>query len=294
MDNKDGKGIYHLCVSPKFLRFGVLAVIAAVIAGSFLGTPILAPPSLGGLGTAAADTIDNQVAWVPNDTVRAIDPNFTYGQVIGGDFTAMSVTANRFAVFNPDDTGLNSVDRTFPPVDDDVYVTISDGSGGWYVGGNFQKIGNPTQTLPYLAHVNSDGSVDGNFLANLDGPVRALQYLNDKLYVGGEFAVANSESHQSFAILDPTTGAVDSTVAPDITSGSVKTIAVDANGEIYVGGDFSVSGGATQHLATFTCGNPCTFSNWNPPLNGTVNVIALDGFDVFVGGAFTSADGYPS
>ena len=53
-----------------------------------------------------------------------------------------------------------------------LFAVVSDGSGGFYVGGSFERVGGAARRN--LAHVLSDGSVDPAFKPNPDGTVRAL------------------------------------------------------------------------------------------------------------------------
>jgi hypothetical protein len=50
------------------------------------------------------------------------------------------------------DAATGAVDMTMPKVNGDVYVTAPDGSGGWYVGGYFDAVGN--EQIQNLAHIN--------------------------------------------------------------------------------------------------------------------------------------------
>ncbi len=74
-------------------------------------------------------------------------------------------------------------------------------------------------------------------------------------------------------------------------SGTVMASAVAPNGEIYVGGTFTMAGGqSANHIAVW---NPAT-RTWRALGSGTnddVYAIAVDGGDVYVGGAFTAAGG---
>jgi hypothetical protein len=58
-----------------------------------------------------------------------------------------SVTAVRHLVLVNGATG--AVSRAFPDVDSEVQTAVADGGGGWYVGGDFQRVGNVAR--PFLA-----------------------------------------------------------------------------------------------------------------------------------------------
>lgn len=75
----------------------------------------------------------------------------------------------------------------------------ADGHGGWYFGGNFQQIGDSARG--YLAHVDSTGNVS-DFKFDCDGVVNDLVFMNDTLYLVGEFEHVNGIQRRSIAAID--------------------------------------------------------------------------------------------
>jgi hypothetical protein len=65
-----------------------------------------------------------------------------------------------------------------------VDAVAADGSGGWYIGGDFRSIGNVE--CANLAHVKSDRTVDRRWCPRPDQPVHALLLLGTTLFVGME------------------------------------------------------------------------------------------------------------
>lgn len=57
---------------------------------------------------------------------------------LGGDFTYIGPDTRGGAQF---DTITNKTDRSFPKIKGVVYTSISDGAGGWYIGGSFTQVG---------------------------------------------------------------------------------------------------------------------------------------------------------
>jgi hypothetical protein len=100
----------------------------------------------------------NENFWVPNGTVRGIarDRNTIY---VGGNFSQVGPKIGTGIVVNRQDgqpTGnLKSL------VNRRVDAAVPDGSGGWYIGGQFTQAGGAEHQL--LAHVRADGSVDPAF-----------------------------------------------------------------------------------------------------------------------------------
>jgi uncharacterized delta-60 repeat protein len=121
------------------------------------------------------------------------------------------------------------------------------------LGGEFQTV-NGTACRG-LALIRADGSVDSSFGAQLNGVVTAIQALtNGMVFVAGAFDTVNGSGCGGLACLNAS-GALSSSfhVGPtNITDGSIRNIAVQADGKILVGGQFwHVQGKAVRHLARF-------------------------------------------
>ena len=61
---------------------------------------------------------------------------------------------------------------TFPKANGSVWDSVSDGNGGWYIGGSFATVGG--QNIANLAHILSNGTVDTSFNLNPNGNIEAL------------------------------------------------------------------------------------------------------------------------
>src|SRR2546426_1486999 len=122
----------------------------AEIAGAASSRPIVAPVpfrAVAGLVVAAvcvlvssgagfAQTIDENL-WVTNGPVRAVvrDGGTIY---IGGDFTQVGPATGGGV---PLDAASGALPPSFPKVVGVVFAVISDGAGGWYLGGSFSAVG---------------------------------------------------------------------------------------------------------------------------------------------------------
>jgi trimeric autotransporter adhesin len=87
----------------------------------------------------------------------------------------------------------------------------------------------------------------------------------------------------------------DTTVSPNYSAGPTgrAEAIVEANGRIYIGGDFTVVGGQTRNrLAAVNSQTGALDPNWNPNANGVVYALAvgLDG-SIYAGGVFTNVGG---
>jgi hypothetical protein len=78
-----------------------------------------------------------------------------------------------------------------------VHAAIADGQGGFYIGGNFTKIGDSSRL--YLAQVNGNGQPTA-WKPNIDSVVRALYKRNDTLFIGGAFSKINTKDRPRFGL----------------------------------------------------------------------------------------------
>ena len=216
---------------------------------------------------------------------------------IGGDFSRLNPdVTTRQAVYDTDtalSTGPLAVPSSSP------LVSISDGNGGWYIGGSFTSVGGVTRNR--LARISADGSLDNSFNPNVGGTVRALA-LNaggNVLYVGGEFTSVNGGTTRNrIAAVSATTGTVTAFNPNASTAGSqVNALALDtATSTLYVGGSFTTIGGASRaRLAALSTATGLATS-FNPNINSAftqVSSLALDTTNsvIYAGGNFTSVNG---
>jgi hypothetical protein len=175
--------------------------------------------------------------WVTNGPVSALarSGNTIY---LGGAFTEVGPRTGPAVTFSG---GASTPEAGFPQVSGghaEVHAAISDGAGGWYIGGNFTHVGGVARAG--LAHVLSGGSVDPTFAPSLEinqqaWSVRSLALSGSTLYVGGNFLSISGIARNGLAALSTTDGSVQSF---NPGGGSVSALAV-SGGTLYVGGSFS-------------------------------------------------------
>jgi hypothetical protein len=193
-----------------------------------------------------------------------------------------------------------------------VSTVIPDGAGGFYAAGNFTSVTDAvaTYTTGYtrLVRLTPAGLVDPAFSCPMGGTVEALALDSTGLYVGGGMSAANAfggatrlRCGRVRPFNDATPGAVDAW-RPDFNS-SVEALALDGAGKLYVGGDFTSTGGTgadyaattRSRIARITTGATATCDAWRPDFSGSVGSVSallLDGAGkLYVGGAFTSTGG---
>ncbi len=215
--------------------------------------------------------------------------------LLGGAFTTFSpnggvlVTRNRIARLNPDGT----LDSAFNPNANGTVFTIAvQADGKILAGGQFTGIGG--QTRNYFARLDAITGLADSFDPDANNPVNSIVVQSDgNILAGGQFNGANSIGGQMrnyIARLDATTGLVDS-FDPN-ASGQVTAIAVQADGKILVGGDFTGIGGQTRNFIARLDSTTGLADSFNPDAIASVSSIAVqaDG-KILAGGAFTSIGG---
>jgi len=223
--------------------------------------------------------------------------------LVGGQFTMIggggSGNTARNYIARLDPTG--AVDPTFNPgANGIVHEIVLLPNGKILVAGDFTMIGGGgtgTNSRPYLARLNSDGSFDGTFDGAVSGFIRgiAVQPADGKIVLGGNFLALHAVSRSFIGRLNAD-GSLDNGFDPGANN-QITAIAVQPDGGILVAGDFTMIGGgslnggttARTRIArlTSTGGVDGTF---NPGVgaNFVVNSLALqtDG-RIVVGGGFT-------
>jgi len=159
-------------------------------------------------------------------------------------------------------------------------------------GGTFGSVGG--QSIVNLAHIFTNGAVDGAWRPNPDGAVYAMAKSGDVLYCGGAFFTLAGNPRQFLGAVNATNGvALPWNPAPSQYIYSIAVADV-----IYVGGAFQTGG-----LAVNTIGgkpreyvaalNPVSgiATEWNPQPNGPVEDIQVMGDTVLLAGLFTLVKG---
>lgn len=176
----------------------------------------------------------------------------------------------------------------FPRVNGTVMAAVPDGSGGWFIGGQFTSVG--TDLRANLAHVLADHSVSP-WNPGASAIVRTMLLSSGVLYVGGDFLTLGGSGRNRIGAIDAASGAITSW-NPN-ANGSVRALAAGPSA-LYVGGQFTTIGGqARNRIAALDTGTGAADPAWNPNANSLVLALAYEptGNRLYVGGQFTSIDG---
>ena len=261
--------------------------------------------------------------WITDGPVyaSALDANTVY---LGGEFTKLGrFTGGLTALATTNDATLGRPlsDSAWPTVDGEVLTMISDGNGGWYIGGEFTRVG--SHTTRNLAHVLASGAVDTAFVSTIATTWYSLAlasgkiYGADRSYYGGTLRVINAASGANLPtiVLSGSGGAyallaegsklyiargtgvsrvdtaTDTQDGFSVTTNNAVNALVVSSGTLYLGGAFTTVGGtARKGLAAVSTTDGALTATWNPALStgGEVTALLLDGSTLYVGGAFTT------
>ncbi len=190
----------------------------------------------------------------------------------------------------------SALDGFDPNANGVVEVVVVQPDGKILLGGDFTTLspnGGAPVTRNRIARLNPDGTLDTAFNPNANGSVRTIAVQTDgKILAGGDFNGANSiggQARNRIARLDATTGLADS-FDPNADL-LVFSIAVQADGRVLAGGDFTIMGGQTRnHIARLNTDGSLDMA-FNPNANGFVSsiVVQADG-KILAGGDFSGAN----
>src|SRR5262249_26129930 len=161
-------------------------------------------------------------------------------------------------------------------------AVVTDGSGGWYVGGDFDSIG--TGHYDNIAHIKSDGTIDTAWKGGTNNTVFSIVVSGSRGFAGGVFTTAHDTNapvaRPGFAASATTGGAIQNfAVAVTHTDGKGFVYAMAIfSGNLYIGGHFDTVGGSSKNnMAAINAltGAGSVITGFNPNVNGTVRALAV-------------------
>ena len=210
-----------------------------------------------------------------NAAVNAVAPSGGRFYV-GGSFTSFDGSlVGHIARLNAD----GSLDTSFNPglgADDVVRAVAVLPNGEVLIAGEFTHINGAARN--YIALLNASGGLDTSFDPgnNLTGPVYALALYGNQILVGGNFGV-KGQIYQNLARLNPD-GSLDGTFNPGTGADNVvHTLAVQIEGQILVGGEFThINGTALNRIARLNPNGTIDTANFFPGTGADATVFTVN------------------
>src|SRR3954470_10375081 len=269
----------------------VLALLLAVVSG--VGGTILVTPTAEAASTGnTARQTGRIVSEEPAKTTPDISDGTVYSVtqvgnqiIVGGSFTAVqnpnsSVDLPRPHVFAFDaSTGI--VNPNFNPAPDGTVYKVQAAADGTsvYIGGSFTTaFGGAAAKNLVLADASSGARRTLFAPPNLDGQVRDLEVVGDRLWVAGKFTHIGGKAQKALGTLNATTGGYDAyftgvfaglhnpTLAGSVTD--VLQISTNpANTQLMAVGNFTtVNGQSRSQIAKIDLGTTSSLSTWSTNL----------------------------
>ena len=253
----------------KFRFWSVLTLTLSVICILIFGGPA-------GVWGELPD-IPNANTWKTSGTVHTIvsKGGVTY---IGGSFLYVGPQTGNGAPIS-EATGRPSL--PYLRVSGCINAVVPDGSGGWYIGGTFTRVGGVNRNR--VAHILSDSSLDTSWNPNANDEVFALAVSDGTVYVGGNFTSIGGRTRNYIAAVDAKKGKATSW-NPNGDAG-VYSLAVSGK-TVYAGGIFKSIGGQMRRRLAALNAVTGKATSWNPNPNASYPVVALavNGGTVYAGG----------
>lgn len=225
-----------------------------------------------------------------NGVVRCVAIQTDGEILVGGNFTSLSREphANLGRLYAD-----GSADSAFKPAasgaSQTIYALALQSDGKILVGGDFTSL--DWQGLSGLGRLNSDGTLDGSFNPTLDGPVYTIALQPDGgIIAGGSFHTLDGSTQVGLGRVKAD-GSLDGSFNPVLLNSlgavTVQALALEADGTILVGGNFTRVNGQNCTNLCHLLANGTLDSAFHPGVNGPPYTLAVqtDG-KILVGGWF--------
>ena len=226
----------------------------------------------------------NPASFGTDGTINAMISDDNGNVYIGGTFnTAGNISAQNIARWNGSNwttlgTGANGT----------INALALTSNGDLYAGGNFTEIGGVSANN--IARWN--GSTWQALNNGANGPVLAMAAdANGGLYIAGTFEQVNGIPANNIAFYNNNTWSVltDSGTGIVGTGNEIRSIAIDENNVVYIGGNFASAGGrAASRIATW---NGNIWGTLGAGTSGFVQAIQITPDYIYAGGNFALAGG---
>jgi hypothetical protein len=205
--------------------------------------------------------------------------------IIGGTFNHVGMYTGGGALFN---TTSDAPNLNFPKIIGEVYCSTPDGSGGFYIYGNYRRETESTGSMR-IEHVRSDNTFEPSFSLAVDAlwKLNKILYYSGILYIGGN-QVYHIGGHTAgdLSAIDVSTQTIVTWIPSIDSGGNVRNLNINGN-TLYVLGDFHKIGGQYREGIVAINRGTGNIKSWHPTPNyGGYNDFKLYKNKVIVGGGF--------
>jgi uncharacterized delta-60 repeat protein len=247
----------------------------------------------------ADGSIDNSFSSVPgvNGAVWAVAETADEKVLVAGEFTSVSGSQRRNVAQLLANGSVDAGFNTGGGPNGAVYALCVQPDGKVLIGGAFSSVNGASRN--YIARLNADGTMDSTFNVSPapDGVVRDIAtQIDGRIIIGGEFNRVAGVIAGRVARLDAD-GTLDSTfVSGTGANGAVFGVAVQPDGRIGLGGDFTSFNGRTLNRIARLNSDGSVDAGFNPGTGANDTILALrlqPDSALVIGGRFTAVDGLP-
>ena len=215
--------------------------------------------------------------------------------IIGGDFTTVNgIAHNNIARLNAD----GSLDASFSPgsgASSSVRNIVLQADGKMIVGGYFTTVNGSARNN--IARLNADGSLDTSFNPGTGASHTVLTIIvqaDGRIIIGGDFTSVNGTMVNGITRLNAD-GSLDASFnSGSGTSSTVRSIVLQADGKMIIGGDFTMVNGTARNRIARLNADRSLDASFNPGSGANSYVytytVQADG-RIIVGGFFTTVNG---
>jgi uncharacterized delta-60 repeat protein len=215
--------------------------------------------------------------------------------LVGGMFTGMN-GAPRIRLARVNANGSLDTNFVATVTSSGSFITVShlalQTNSQVVIAGWFDTVNGAPRTN--IARLNSDGTLDSDFVAGIDTPPNALALqLDGRVLIGGAFSGVNGQARDHLARLD-TNGGLDTNFLTNV-DGNVDTFATQPDGKVLIGGGFTtVNGQIRNRVARLKLDGSldASFQNGMTGANDYVASVAYDPSGrILIGGQFATVNG---
>jgi uncharacterized delta-60 repeat protein len=179
-----------------------------------------------------------------------------------------------------------------------VRAVAMDADGKILIAGDFTTVDGATRNG--IARLKDDGTLDTGFLNELDGADGAVNALavqaDGKILIGGDFEYVNNTERNRIARLDDD-GSLDTSFDPgDGADDVVRSIAVQSDDKVIIGGNFTQVSSATRNRIARLNDDGSLDGDFNPNVSGGTapivhSVVVQQDGKIVIGGKFQRVGG---